>query len=45
MRAELLWSTLHGASRLDADGRFDAALDDIRADEIIALFGAPQTEG
>lgn len=44
VRAELLWSTLHGASRLDADGRFDAALDDIRADEIIALFSAPRTE-
>jgi AcrR family transcriptional regulator len=40
VRAELLWSTLHGVSRFAADGRLDAALDDIRAEEIVALFSA-----
>ncbi|REJ03970.1 TetR/AcrR family transcriptional regulator [Microbacterium bovistercoris] len=38
VRAELLWSTLHGVSRFAADGRLDAALDDVRDEEIVALF-------
>ncbi|MFC4137954.1 MULTISPECIES: TetR/AcrR family transcriptional regulator [unclassified Microbacterium] len=41
VRAELLWSTLHGVSRFAADGRLDAALDDVREEEIVALFSAP----
>ncbi|MFE6996764.1 TetR/AcrR family transcriptional regulator [Microbacterium sp. NPDC057659] len=41
VRAELLWSTLHGVSRFAADGRLDAALDDVRDGEIVRLFSAP----
>lgn len=44
VRAELLWSTLHGACRLEADGRFDPALDDIREAQIVALFAPPQPD-
>ena len=38
VRAELLWSTLHGISQLAAHGRLDAALDDARADAVAHLF-------
>lgn len=38
LRAELLWSTLHGVSQLDAHGRLDAALDEGRSAAIVALF-------
>lgn len=38
VRAELLWSTLHGISQLDAHGRLDAALDGRREDAVAELF-------
>ncbi|WEG09116.1 TetR/AcrR family transcriptional regulator [Microbacterium horticulturae] len=38
VRAELLWSMLHGVSRFAAHGRLDAALDARRIDEMVALF-------
>jgi AcrR family transcriptional regulator len=38
VRAELLWSVLHGVSQLDAHGRLDAALDSAREPAIAALF-------
>ncbi|WP_336649024.1 TetR/AcrR family transcriptional regulator [Microbacterium sp. MMO-10] len=38
VRAELLWSTLHGLSQLDAHARLDAALEDDRTAAIVALF-------
>jgi len=38
VRAELLWSTLHGISRFAAHDRLDAALDDVREDAVAALF-------
>ncbi|UUT36277.1 TetR/AcrR family transcriptional regulator [Microbacterium elymi] len=40
VRAELLWSTLHGVSRFSADGRLDPALDDARAQAISGLFAS-----
>ena len=39
VRAELLWSTLHGISQLAAHGRLDADLDDVREAAVAALFG------
>ena len=41
VRAELLWSLLHGASQLAAHDRLDAGLDDVREGAIVALFRAP----
>ena len=38
VRAELLWSTLHGISQFAAHDRLDAALDDVREDAVAALF-------
>jgi AcrR family transcriptional regulator len=38
VRAELLWSTLHGISQFEAAGRLDGALDDLREDAVVALF-------
>ena len=38
VRAELLWSTLHGLSQLDAHARLDAALEGDRTAAIVALF-------
>ncbi|MCI0157134.1 WHG domain-containing protein [Leifsonia shinshuensis] len=38
VRAELLWSTLHGISQLDAHGRLDAVLDGLREEAVAALF-------
>jgi AcrR family transcriptional regulator len=38
VRAELLWSLLHGVARLAASGRLDPALEAARRDAIIALF-------
>lgn len=41
VRAELLWSTLHGISQLSAGGRLDADLDGFREETIAALFTPP----
>lgn len=38
VRAELLWSMLHGAARLAASERLDPALDHDRLEAILALF-------
>ncbi|GAA5204174.1 TetR/AcrR family transcriptional regulator [Microbacterium jejuense] len=38
VRAELLWSLLHGASQFAAHDRLDPALDDVREDAIAKLF-------
>ncbi|MFJ4165177.1 TetR/AcrR family transcriptional regulator [Microbacterium sp. NPDC089698] len=38
VRAELLWSMLHGAARLSASERLDPALEQARLDTILALF-------
>jgi len=38
VRAELLWSTLHGVARLAASERLDPALEQARLGAIIALF-------
>jgi hypothetical protein len=38
VRAELLWSTLHGISQFEAAGRLDADLDDLREGALAALF-------
>ncbi|SFR32534.1 regulatory protein, tetR family [Microbacterium azadirachtae] len=38
VRAELLWSMLHGVSQLDAHGRLDAELDEVRGAAMVALF-------
>lgn len=40
VRAELLWSLLHGASQFAAHDRLDPALDDVREDAIARLFAA-----
>lgn len=40
VRAELLWSLLHGVSQLSAHGRLDDALDDARENAIVQLFAA-----
>ncbi|UOE43786.1 TetR/AcrR family transcriptional regulator [Agromyces larvae] len=39
VRAEVLWGTLHGLSRLEASQRLDPALDVDRVDAVVALFG------
>ncbi|MFD4959927.1 TetR/AcrR family transcriptional regulator [Microbacterium sp. NPDC058389] len=38
LRAELLWSLLHGASQFAAADRLDPALDDVRESAIAGLF-------
>lgn len=38
VRAELLWSMLHGVSELERHERLDPALDEARMDEIVRLF-------
>ncbi len=38
VRAELLWSTLHGVSQLSRYGRLPEGLDDARIDELVRLF-------
>jgi len=38
VRAELLWSLLHGASQFAAADRLDPALDDVREEAIAGLF-------
>jgi hypothetical protein len=38
VRAELLWSTLHGVARLAASERLDPALEQARLAAILALF-------
>ncbi len=38
VRAELLWSTLHGGARLAASERLDPALEEARLEGILALF-------
>ncbi|WP_348789286.1 TetR/AcrR family transcriptional regulator [Leifsonia sp. NPDC080035] len=38
VRAELLWSTLHGISQLAAHGRLDADLDGEREEAVASLF-------
>lgn len=38
VRAELLWSTLHGISEFAAHDRLDAELDDVRQAAVAALF-------
>lgn len=38
VRAELLWSMLHGASQFAAHGRLDHALDDVREAAMARLF-------
>lgn len=40
VRAELLWSMLHGASQLAAHDRLDPSLDDLREAAITELFAA-----
>ncbi|WP_022899261.1 TetR/AcrR family transcriptional regulator [Humibacter albus] len=39
LRAELLWSLLHGASELMRSGRLPAVLHEERVEEIVRLFG------
>ncbi|MGN6198426.1 TetR/AcrR family transcriptional regulator [Humibacter sp.] len=40
VRAELLWSTLHGISQLEAHDRLDSDLDGLREEAVVALFAA-----
>ncbi|MRG61710.1 TetR family transcriptional regulator [Agromyces sp. CFH 90414] len=41
VRAELLWSLLHGVGLLSSNGRLDDALDDARENTIADLFATP----